>query len=397
MYDFTSMVDRSGTGAAKWENMKKANPRVPPGIIPFSVADMEFKAMPEITQGLKAYLDGLVLGYTVATDAYFEAVCGWMRETHRWDIKPEWITTSDGVVSAFFNAVKALTEPGDGVIIMPPVYYPFYSAIERNKRRIIANNLINDNGRYVVDYEDLEVKAKDPRNKALLFCSPHNPVGRVWEKEELLRIGRICLENGVVIISDEIHFDLIMPGYTHTVFASLGDDIAGNTITCTAPSKTFNLAGLHTSNIIISNKDLRNRYRKVLLQNKGVDMLNVFGYKACEIAYTRGKPWLAELLAVIEQNRITAEAFLAKHFPRIKVTPMEGTYLQWWDCRGLGLEYKALERFMTQDALLFLDEGYVFGQCGQGFERINLACPTRALEQALERFAAAGRAKGIIA
>jgi putative C-S lyase len=387
MYDFISLINRAGQGASKWDNMKRRNPSVPDSIIPFSIADMEFKTAPEITVGLQAYLNDLALVYTNPTEAYYGAVVRWMRERHGWDIQSGWISVSQGVVPALFQAVRAFTEPEDGVIIMPPVYYPFFRAVEQNKRRIIANQLRIDRDRYVIDFDDLEAKARDPRNKVLLFCSPHNPVGRVWEKAELERIGGICLANNVLIISDEIHFDLIMPGFTHTVFASLSDELAENIITCTAPSKTFNMAGMQTANIIIKNQNIRERYRQDAEQQ-----LNILGYKACEIAYTRCGAWLDELLLTLDRNKRTAEDFIKRYIPRIKVFNLEGTYLQWWDCRGIGLAPRELEHFMTRDALLFLDEGHLFGEAGRGYERINLACPTAALESGLERLSTAARA-----
>jgi aminotransferase/cystathionine beta-lyase len=375
--------------------MKIKNPQTPDGIIPLSVADMEFKMAPEITAGLREYLQDLVLGYAGPTEAYYNAVSGWMKNRHGWDIKPEWIVNSNGVVAAFFNAVKALAAPGEGVIIMPPVYYPFFMAIERNKRRVVMNNLRIQNGRYEIDFEDLEKKAADPRNKVLLFCSPHNPVGRVWEAAELKRIGDICLEHQVAIVSDEIHFDLIMPGFKHTVFASLGEAYAQNLITCTAPSKTFNLAGMQSSNIIIQNKELMAKYLDELSHNMGRPSLNILGYKACEIAYTQCAPWLDELITVIDANKKMVEDFMGRRIPRIKVFNLEGTYLQWWDCRELGMGHEELEKFMIFEALLFLDEGYLFGESGRGYERINLACPAVVLEAALERLERALAKRGL--
>jgi putative C-S lyase len=346
---------------------------------------MEFKTAPEITGGLKDCLDNLVLGYTGPTRAYYDAVRLWMKERHSWDIKDEWIVNSNGVVAALYNCVKSFTAPGGGVIVMPPVYYPFYAAIERNKRRTVASQLIIRNGRYEIDFDDLEAKASDPDNKLLLFCSPHNPVGRVWEAEELKRIGDICLKHRVVIVSDEVHFDLIMPGFKHTVFAALGEEYARNLVVCTAPSKTFNLAGLRSSNIIIPDGELRQKYLDEIGRSMSRPALNILGYRACEIAYTRSGPWLDELIAVIDGNRKTVEDFMARRIPAIRVFALEGTYLQWWDCRALGMDYRELENFMVNEALLFLDEGYVFGGEGRGYERINLACPVSVLEAALER------------
>src|SRR5665647_81554 len=257
-YDFETIIDRRSTGSGKWDQMIRCNPDVSRGVVPFSVADMELKNPPEITEGLKKYIDSTILGYTQPTDSYLNAVCDWMKRRHGWVVKRDWIIGSPGVVNALFLAVKAFTNQGDGIIIQTPVYYPFYAAIERNQRALVKNPLIYTGSNYFIDYDDLERKAHDPKNKVLLFCSPHNPVGRVWTPEELTRVGEICLRNNVLIISDEIHFDLIMPGHKHTVFANVSEDLANNTIVCTSPSKTFNLAGMQTSNIIIPNEIIRN-------------------------------------------------------------------------------------------------------------------------------------------
>ncbi|MDR0400675.1 MAG: pyridoxal phosphate-dependent aminotransferase [Treponema sp.] len=389
MYDFTTRIDRTGTGSDKWDSMRRLSPDLGRDIVPLSVADMEFKMAPEITRGLQDFLNGLVLGYTGPTERYYDAVRFWMRDRHGWDIKDEWIVLTNGVVAGFFSAVKAFTAPGEGVILMPPVYYPFFMAAERNNRRTAASNLVFKNGRYEIDFDDLEEKARDPNNRVLLFCSPHNPVGRVWEAGELKRVGDICLRHGVTIISDEIHFDLIMPGFTHTLFAVLGEEYAQNMVVCTAPSKTFNLAGMRSSNIIIPNRELRKKYLEEISQNLGAPALNTLGYRACEIAYTRCGDWLAELITVLDGNRRLVEEFISRRIPRIKVCPLEGTYLQWWDCRELGMDYRELETFMINEARLFLDEGYIFGENGRGYERINLACPAAVLEESLERLAGA--------
>jgi putative C-S lyase len=394
-YDFSSRVNRKDSGSAKWIEMREINPDVPDDVVPFSIADMELKTPPEIALGLSEYVKDTVIGYTIPTGAYYDAVRGWMKKRHRWEIQKDWIVTSEGIVTAFFNAVQAFTGPGDGVIIMPPVYYPFFLAIERNKRRLVSNELLEKNGRYEIDFDDLEKKAADPAAKLLLFCSPHNPVGRVWKREELERVGKICLENNVVIVSDEIHFDLVMPGYHHQVFAALNEPFAEGIVTLTAPSKTFNIAGLHGSNVIIKNKDLREKYREAYGRKGAFPGLNTIAYKACEIAYNRCEAWLDELLPVLDGNRKMVEDFMKSHIPAIKVFPLEGTYLQWWDCRGLGMEYKELEHFMTHEAFLFFDEGYVFGECGRGFERINLACPAEVLASALVRLEKALKKKGL--
>jgi putative C-S lyase len=383
-YDFTTRVDRRNSGAAKWEEMFRKKPDVSPGVVPLSVADMELLNPPEIIEGLKTFLDHSVLGYTQPTDAYKQAVVGWMKTRHHWDIQPEWITLSPGVVPAFFIAVQAFSQPGDGVIIQRPVYYPFSFAIERNQRTLVNNPLILEQGKYRIDYADLETKARDPKNKLLIFCSPHNPVGRVWTREELGRVADICNRHGVVMVSDEIHFDLIMPGVTHTVYATVSEAAAQNCVVCTAPSKTFNLAGMQTSNIITPNPVLREKLVGQFTQN-AMSMLGILGLKACEIAYTQCGPWLDELITLIKVNHETVKAYCAKHLPQVGVFPLEGTYLQWLDFRGFKLGSGELETFMVQEAEWFTDEGVMFGPEGEGFERINLACPTVIVEEALER------------
>jgi bifunctional pyridoxal-dependent enzyme with beta-cystathionase and maltose regulon repressor activities len=258
----------------------------------------------------------------------------------------------------------------------------------------VSTELVLLNGHYEIDFEDFEEKAKLESTKLLILCSPHNPVGRVWTEDELKKIGRICLDNNVLIVSDEIHFDLIMPGFKHTVFANISEEFTNNSVICTAPSKTFNLAGLQTSNIIIPNLDIR---KKVIREHRKVygdyAVLNIFGYKACELAYNEGEEWLEELIKVLEENKKFVEKFIDQNLPEVKVINLEGTYLQWWDCRALFDDYKEMERFMNKEALMFMDEGYLFGETGQGFERINLACPTRALKDALDRLYAALKAR----
>jgi len=383
-YDFTTVLNRRNTGSAKYEQMLGWSPNVSENTIPFSVADMELKNPPEIVEGLRQYISDTILGYTVPTMEYNAAVCGWMEKRHGWQIKPEWIIGSAGVVGAFFSAIKAFSNPGDGIIIMTPVYYPFFNAIKKNNRNLVENELINTGDNYIIDFEDLEAKAKDPKNKILLFCSPHNPVGRVWTEEELNKVAKICLDNDVLIISDEIHFDLIMPGFKHTVFAKVSEEAANNMIICTAPSKTFNLAGMHTSNIIIPNVDIRKKYLAEVESN-GFFSLGILGYKACEIAYTQCEVWLDELIALIHHNHLVLKDYFAKNLPEVKVYDLEGTYLQWMDFRPLGLEKDELENLMHMEAEVFFDEGYVFGEAGSGFERMNIACPTHAMVEGLER------------
>jgi aminotransferase/cystathionine beta-lyase len=393
-YDFETVVDRSRLGSVKWEQMKKWCPEVAPGVVPFSIADMELKNPPELVAGLKDYLDEAVLGYSDPTPAYLDAVAGWMARRHGWTVRPEWIQGAPGVIAGFYAAIKALTAPGEGVIIQTPVYYPFYNAIRTTGRTLAPNPLVLSDGRYGIDFEDLERKARDPRNKVLLFCSPHNPVGRVWTAAELARVGEICLRHDLRIISDEIHFDLVMPGHAHTVFATLSEELARRMVVCTAPSKTFNLAGMQTSNIIIPDPDLRAAFRTQLTSN-ALWHLNVLGYKACELAYSRCEPWLEALLGLIHRNHLELARFFRERVPAVRVFDLEGTYLQWMDFRALGLGQDELEALLHHDAQVFLDEGYVFGEAGSGFERMNLACPTRVMLEALERLEGALRRRGV--
>lgn len=383
-YDFETVLDRTGTGSMKWDEMTQY-PRVAEDVIPFSVADMELRNAPEITEGLKAFLDKTVLGYSNPTPEYFEAVCAWMKQRNGWEIKSEWVKDGPGVINAFFTAVKAFTKEGEGVMLMTPVYYPMYYAIQRNNRVLVDNPLVINGDHYEIDFEDFENKAKDPNTKLLIFCSPHNPTGRVWTKEELMKIGTICVQNGVTVVSDEIHSDLILPGCKHIPFASLDESFAEISVTCTAPSKTFNLAGMQTANMIIPNESLRSRYWAEVLTTEGNPKCNILGLEACRIAYSECEEWLTQALAIIETNRKTVVEFLEKELPQIKVFRLEGTYLLWMDCNGLGIAHKELARILKEEANLFFDEGDVFGAQGEGFERWNLACPTRYITAGLER------------
>ncbi|GEP62767.1 hemolysin [Clostridium beijerinckii] len=384
-YDFETLVSRNNVGASKWNLMRKINNDVSESIVPFSVADMEFKNPPEIIEGLKEYIDSSIMGYTEATYKYYKAVCNWMERRHTWNIEKEWITEFSGVVPALYTIVRALTKEEDNVLVMTPVYYPFYKAITDNNRKIIKSELILNEDHYEINFEDFEEKAKLEETKLLILCNPHNPVGRVWSEEELKNIGRICCDNNVIVVSDEIHFDLIMPGFKHTVFANISEEFANNSVICTAPSKTFNLAGLQVSNIVIKNKKIRDKVRYERRKFTGNLGLNIFGYKACEIAYNECEQWLEELIQTINKNRKVVEDFFRSNIPEVNIINLEGTYLQWLDFRTLEKDHKVLEKFMITEAMFFLDEGYVFGDEGKGFERINLACPTKVLKEALDR------------
>lgn len=381
-FDFTTRVNRQGQGSMKWEDMYNKKSDVSEGVVPLSVADMEFHHPDKLIEGLCDHLRTSILGYTGATDSFKESVVNWMKRRHNFEIEKDWIVNTSGIVPAFFNAIREFTNEGDGIIIMSPVYYPFYNAINFQNRKLVDCPLVEKDGYYTIDYDLFDKLSKE--NKVLLFCSPHNPVGRVWKEEELKKLAEIIKKNNVFLLSDEIHFDLIMPGYKHTVFQTIDEEIADNMITFTAPSKSFNIAGMGLSNIIIKNDKIREKFVQGL-GNTASYPFTAMGFKACEIVYNECEDWLDECVEVINTNQKLVHEFFEKKHPEIKAPLIEGTYLQWMDFRSLGLDYKELEDFMINKAELFLDEGYIFGENGKGYERINLAAPTEVIEEALER------------
>jgi cystathionine beta-lyase len=307
-----------------------------------------------------------------------------MARRYGYTVENDWILLTPGVVPAVNMLVQAFLKPGEKVLVQRPVYYPFFDAIKNNEGEIVSNTLCFENGRYTMDFDDLAEKTADPAVTLTILCSPHNPVSRVWTEAELTRFGEICIENNVLIIADEIHCDLIYDGFTFTPFAKINDTFARQSIVCAAPSKTFNLAGLKTSNIIIPNQELRKKFAKVLARN-GLKGTNAFGIVATEAAYNHGEVWLKETMDYVQANYRFMAAFINEHLPQLKVIQPEGTYLVWIDCRALGLDPKARKKMMMEEAKLFLDEGELFGKEGEGFERINIACPRSILEEALKR------------
>lgn len=386
-YDFNTHIDRTGTGSLKWDRHRKYVPEDADDYLPLSIADMEFSTATEITQALATVVERGVYGYTIPTDSYITAVVDWMRRRHDWNISPSWIVPFGGVVPALYNAIRALTHPGDKVVVQPPAYPPFYSAVTSAGCQIVRNPLLNNGGHYSFDFDDLKTKVSDPRVRALILCNPHNPTGRVWSEQELIELGRICIDHDVIVLSDEIHFDFVFPPNRHHVFASLSDEFAHNSITFTAPSKTFNLAGLETSNIVIPDDTLRAGFTIAAENAMFMPLLNIFGYTACEAAYRHGEEWLEQLLAYLNGNAHFVADFCSHNIPDVVVSPLEGTYLLWLDCRPYGHTAQELEQLVTQRAHLKLDEGYTFGTEGAGFERINLACPRDMLETAMRRLA----------
>lgn len=393
-FDFDIEHARTGTSSVKWEFLhqgddlvygdhadpKRGNER----ILPLWVADMDFRCPPEVIEALHERVDHGIFGYTRATPSYFFAVVNWMQRRHNWRIEPEWIVITPGVVSALFVLVRTFTEPGDKVLIQRPVYHPFTFSIERNQRVVVSNPLRLENGRYTMDFDDLAAKTADPDVKMAILCNPHNPVGRVWTRDELLRFGDICRQNDVLVVADEIHHDLVYSYADFIPFTSLSDLFLHNSITCTAASKTFNLAGLKTSNIVIANADLRARFADAL-ENSGIWGTNSFGVVATEAAYNHGAQWLNEAMAYIEDNYNFMADYLAQHVPQLKPIRPEGTYLVWLDCRALEMNEEERKHLFLEEANVFIEEGEIFGPEGEGFERINLACPRSILVEALDR------------
>lgn len=387
MYNFDFLPNRKNSGSSKWLDQSDKISCANENVVPLSVADMEFENAPEIKDGLKDYIDHTVLGYTEATDAYYDSVISWMERRHGFSPKKEWFIQSPGIVPAIKEMVGKFTEENESVLLLTPVYYPFYSSVTDNHRNIVTSELILDDGKYTIDFNDLETKAKREDVTLMIISSPHNPIGKVWTKEELVGICDICLRNNVFLISDEIHFDLIMPGYKHVSVGTLDQKYIDNCAICTAPSKTFNLAGVQVSNTFISNE----KYRDKITSARGYFSLNIFAYKICEIAYNKCEQWLDELLIYLDENRKFVEKYFEEKLPEFKVHRLEGTYLMWIDFRSLGFTGDELEKFMHEKANIVFDEGYVFGDGGIGFERMNIACPRDVLKNSLERLEKAVR------
>ncbi len=393
-YDFTTRIDRSKTSSFKWKRMHEADPHVPAGVIPMTTADMEFVTQPEILSLFRRLADeGMNLGYPSASDSYFKAVLDWQAHRHGFKADRDWVVTTPGVVPALFCAIRAFTKPGDGVIIQGPVNMFFRMAVEKNGRKVVDNPLKLDGTRYEIDFDDFERKCSLHSTKAIILCSPHNPVGRVWSRAELRRLADICLANDVLIIADEIYNDLVLPPYEHvTIMDVLKGPERDRAILCTAPSKTFNLTGCQCANIFIPGEGLRKKFCDELMSIPSVD-LNIFAYLTCEVAYRECEDWLDELLVVLAQNRETLSSFMAANLPNVGVVPLEGTYLQWLGMRSWGLSDGRLRAFMEHDAHLFVSPGNDFGDRGSGFVRMNIACPSQVLKEALSRLLKAAKAR----
>jgi len=378
-YDFDEIVPRENTDCVKYDLRQVFFGSE--SVIPMWVADMDFKTPDFILDALKNRLNHEILGYSIRSGDFNDAIVNWMQKRHGWMINPDWISFSPGVVPAVNMLVLALTRPGDKIIVQPPVYFPFFYAVKNNDRTLVENPLKLNNGRLCMDFDDLREKAQDA--KMIIISHPHNPGGSVWTKEELTQLAEISIENDLLILSDEIHSDLIFQGYRHIPLATLSDEIAQRTITCNAPSKTFNLAGLSTSYLIIPNENLRHTYNHILSDQLHLNMGNLFGSIAMKAAYNQGDEWLNQLLDYVWKNVEFVIDFCEKHIPQIKVIKPESTYMLWLDCRETGLNGEALKDFFINKAGVGLNEGIQFGTGGEGFMRMNVACPKTTVEKAL--------------
>lgn len=381
-FDFSSVPDRKYTGSFKWGCTEKG--RECEDAFPLSTADMEWGTAPAIRKACAEYAEKGFYCYTVSDENYRRIVCDFMERRHEWKIRPEWIVTTYGIVSAIHSCVRAYTQPGDGVIIQRPVYGHFESAVALNNRKVVNNPLVIKDGKYEINFEELEAQCADPANKLLVLCSPHNPVGRVWSAEELKRLSDIILKYDMTVVSDEIHFDITSK--KHTVFATISPETAAHTITCTAPSKTYNIAGLGTSNIIISDDKLREKFEKRLSMD-GYECINCFGYPAITTAYTQCDGWLDEMNAHIAENYKLFKEFVEKEMPAVKQYELEGTYLAWLDVSVLNIPDEKIVEYIAEKAGIVVNNGGWFGEEGNGFIRLNIAVPQSVLMNSLQALA----------
>ncbi|AKI96724.1 MalY/PatB family protein [Kosmotoga pacifica] len=381
-YNFDEIIDRRGTESYKWDHTKDFFGR--DDLLPMWVADMDFKSPPVVIEAILRRAEHGIFGYTAKSESFYQAFIDWTGKRHGWEVKKEWIIASPGVVPAIAIAIQAFTNPGDKIVVQTPVYYPFFNVVKNNRRELIINELIYNNGHYTMNYEDL-IEKIDSKTKMLILCSPHNPVGRVWSKAELKRLGEICLEKGIIVVSDEIHSDIVYSESKHIPFASISEESANNSITCMAASKTFNIAGLETSLTIIPNTELRGKFKKILLKGLSLTLGNIFGTIATETAYRLGEDWLEELLDYLEKNRDFAIEYIRNNIPSVKAIKPEGTFLLWLDFRGLGLSDLELQKLILNEAGVALNHGTVFGKGGEGFQRLNFACPRAILEKGLKK------------
>jgi len=380
-YNFDELVDRRNSDSVKWRELEEFQGEK--DVLPMWVADMDFKSSDEIIEALKTRVEHGVFGYPYIDDSFYESIINWIKNRYNWEIKKEWILFTPGVVMGLNIGVRELVEEGEKVLVQSPVYPPFYRVVNNNKR--IVNNvpLIHNGEKFVMDYENLEKKIDDD-TKLMMLCSPHNPVGRVWTKEELIKLGDICINNNIIIISDEIHCDLTLKGHKHIPLASISKELEERTITLMAPSKTFNIAGLHTSVAIIPNENLRNKYSRAI-EIMEIGNISIFGALALETAYNHGGQWLKEVMEYIESNIDFAIDYINKNIPEIKVHKPEGTYLLWLDFRSLNKSSDEISEALIKNGKVYLNDGRPYGPGGEGYFRLNIACPRAILEDGLNR------------
>ena len=381
-YNFDEIINRNGTDSVKWDGVEGRWGRN--DLIPMWVADMDFRTAPPVVEALRKRVEHGIFGYVRVPDAYYAAVTNWFARRHDWQIEKEWIIYTTGVVPALSAVIKALTAPGDKVMVQTPVYNCFFSSIRNNGCGMIANPLIYRNGTYQIDFADLEQKAADPSVKVLLLCNPHNPAGRVWTKQELTRIGDICIRNNVWVVADEIHCELVFPGHTYIPFASISQEFLMHSVTCTSPSKAFNLAGLQIANIISADTNIRTKIDKAINVNEVCDV-SPFGVEALIAAYNDSEEWLEELKQYLFDNYNYLRAYFAEYLPEFPVSILEGTYLVWVDCSVLNQSSDEIIKTLLEKEKIWVNEGSLYGEAGEGFIRINIACPRQQLIEGLNR------------
>lgn len=382
VFQFDRIIDRTHTHSVKWDYREKIFGKR--DILPMWVADMDFSCAPEILQNLRDWVNHGVFGYTAHSREYFEGIVRWLNEKHQWKVKKSWIMTTPGVIPGISMALQSFSMPGDQVVIQPPVYKPFFESVKNNGRKLVLNDLSFDGSRYRMDFDKLESQL-DKRTRLLILCNPHNPVGRVWSKEELLKLGKICLENNVMILSDEIHYDIVYAGYRHYPLASLSPELSAQTVTFTSPAKTFNIQGLPLSSVIISGKEKREKFNQSVAANGLALHNNALAMAAGEAAYREGGPWLNDLLDYLEKNRELLVTFCREELKGVNVIVPDGTYLAWLDFRALDMEPDPLNTFLVHRARVGLIDGREFGSGGAGFQRLNFGCPRETLKEGLIR------------
>ena len=379
-YNFDELVPRRGSNSYKWDSAGSED------VLPMWVADMDFRTAPAVVEALRKRVEHGIFGYVKVPTAYYDAIGDWFKRRHSWRVEKDWVLFTTGVVPALSAIIKALTHPGDKVLVQTPVYNCFFSSIRNDECEMVANPLIYRNGAYSIDFDDLEKKAADPRVKLLLLCNPHNPAGRVWTRRELTRIGEICLKNDVFVVADEIHCELVYPGHQYIPFASISEDFLHSSVTCTSPSKAFNLAGLQVANIFAANPAVRKKIDKALNVNE-VCEINPFAVEALIAAYNEGEEWLEELRQYLLGNYNYLKRFFEEQLPQFPVLALEGTYLVWVDCSVLKQSSEETVKMLLEKEMLWVNEGSMYGKAGDGFIRINIACPRQLLIEGLNRIA----------